>query len=179
MSKEYDKPIFLDVKIIDFNDKDIEKKYVEEIKNLCADQAFAVLATYGANGTSASLISFAVDSDLRNIVFMTPRNTAKYDHILENPDIAMLIDNRSDRPDSINQISALTISGTANAIVNGDDIEKWTDLFLKKHPNLLDFAHSPSTAAIIIDVKKCVFVSKFQEVFEWHPDWQRGQGTIG
>ena len=79
----------------------------------------------------------------------------------------MLIDNRSDHPDSINQISALTITGTATIINGGEDAIKWTDLFLKKHPNLFDFANSPSTVTVVIEVKRRVFVSKFQEVFEW------------
>lgn len=167
MIKEYDKPIFLDVKSVVLNDQIMGNKYIEEIKNLCDEQAFAVLAAHGNNEASASLIAFAASSELDHIVFLTPKNTTKYDHILENNTIAMLIDNRSDHPDSINQISALTITGTATIINGGEDAGKWMDLFLKRHPNLFDFANSPSTVTVVIEVKRRVFVSKFQEVFEW------------
>ena len=154
---------------VDAQVKEVENKYLEDILNLCNNQAFAVLATYGVNGTSASLIAFAVDSALKNIVFLTPKNTTKYDHILENRNIAILIDNRSDCPESINQISALTISGTAAEMNDGDNVGKWINIFLHKHPNMLDFVNAPTTAAIIVKVEKCVYVSKFQEVFEWFP----------
>jgi hypothetical protein len=166
MSREYDKPIFIEVKSVDSKDKDIVNQYMEDIKNLCDNQAFAVLSTHGLDETGAFLIAFATSSDLKYIVFLTPKNTTKYDHILENNNIAILIDNRSDHPEGINQISAFTLSGSASIMSGGQDDDKWTDLFLKKHPNLFEFANSPSTVKVIVEVRKFIYVSKFQEVFE-------------
>jgi hypothetical protein len=173
MKKDYDKPIFLDVTNVASRDQAIEDRYIDEIKRLCDEQAFGVLSAHGAEEASASLITFATSSAIDQIIFLTPRNTTKYDHILENNSVAILIDNRADHPDSINQISALTITGTATILGGGEyagreNSEKWMDLFLKKHPNLVDFANAPSTVIVVVAVSRCVYVSKFQEVFEWN-----------
>ena len=149
MNKADDKPLFHDVQTVDAQHKDVEKQYIEEIKLLLGNQTFAVLATVGAEGASASLIAFAADESLQNIVFLTPKNTTKFDHIRENPGVALLVDSRSDNSLGLNQIGALTISGRA-AVLNADEnTKKLTDLFLKKHPNMCDFAIAPTTAAIL------------------------------
>ena len=173
MKKDFDKPIFLDVTNVSSGDKDKDARYIEEIRRLCDEQAFGVLSAYGAGEASASLITFATSSDIDHIIFLTPRNTTKYDHIIEHNSVAILIDNRADHPDGINQISALTITGTATILGSGanagrEDRDKWMNLFLKKHPNLLDFAHASSTVIVVVAVSRCVYVSKFQEVFEWN-----------
>jgi len=173
MKKDYDKPIFLDVTNVASGDQAIEVRYIGEIKGLCDEQAFGVLSAHGTEEASASLIAFAATTDIDQVVFLTPRNTTKYDHILENNSVAILIDNRADHPDSINQISALTITGTATILGGGENAgrensEKLRELFLEKHPNLVEFAHAPSTVIVVVAVSRCVYVSKFQEVFEWN-----------
>lgn len=170
MGKEYDKPIFIDVKNIDSNDKDSEQRCIDGIRNLSENQTFAVLATHGEGGPFASLVAFAVSGDLKHIVFVTPRNTTKYNNIHMNGNVTLLIDNRSDQPDSINQISALTITGTASEIKNGFAMEKWVSIYLEKHPGLGDFVNASSNTAILVEVENYVYVSKFQEVFVWSPN---------
>jgi len=170
MVKEYDKPIFIDVKNLDLGDKDLEQECIDGIRNLSDNQTFGVLATHGEGGILTSLVAFAADSDLKHIVFTTPMNTTKYSNIIMNPNITLLIDNRSDQPDSINQINALNIAGSASVINGGLAMEKWVGVYLKKHPNLVDFVNTSLNAVILVEVGKCAFVSKFQQVFEWYPD---------
>ncbi len=170
MGKEYDKPIFIDVKNIDSNDKDSEQRYIDEIRKMSDNQMFAVLATHGESGPFASLVAFAGSRDLKHIIFITPRNTKKYDNILVNGNVTLLIDNRSDRPGSINQISALTITGTASVMNNELFMDQWLRMYLSKHPNLNDFVEASSNIAILVEVDTYIYVSKFQEVFAWSPD---------
>lgn len=167
MKNDYDKPIYIDVKAADPAPAEAAQQQFEKMVRLCGDQAFAVLATVGLEGPTASLVAFAASPKLDRIVFLTPRETAKYGHILAEPKVALLIDDRSDHPGSINRISALTLSGVAQVLDEANGRSEWTSLFLEKHPNLSEFALAPSTAAILVSVASGVYVSKFQEVFEW------------
>lgn len=167
MKNNYDKPIYIDVKTVDPALAEASRQQFEKMVRLCGDQAFAVLATVGPEGPTASLIAFASSPKLDRIVFLTPRETAKHDHILAQPKVALLIDDRSDHPGSINRISALTLSGVAHVLDEANGRSEWTSLFLEKHPNLSEFALASSTAAILVSVTSGVYVSKFQEVFEW------------
>jgi alpha-D-ribose 1-methylphosphonate 5-triphosphate synthase subunit PhnL len=88
---------------------------------------------------------------------------------MQNPGVALLADSRSNNSLGLNQIGALTISGRAAVLNTEENKNKMTDLFLKKHPNMCDFANAPTTAVIQIKVQKVVYVSKFQQVFEWSP----------
>lgn len=170
MGKENDKPAFLTVRNIEAKDKDSEQECIDAIRNLSDNQAFAVLATHDDGGPFTSLVAFAAGRDLKHIIFITPKNTTKYNNIMMNRNITLLIDNRSDRPESINQISSLTVTGSAQVLSTGDFISSWADVYLEKHPNLSDFADLTSNAAILVEVGKYVYVSKFQQVIEWYPD---------
>lgn len=110
MDKKYDEPQYIDVDRT--SPEGIQAKDLkEEIKKLCDSQPFAVLATQGKDTTNASLISFMMSDDLKYMVFATPVNTTKYDFIVEQENVSVLVDDRSLQQDRINEISALTIVG--------------------------------------------------------------------
>jgi heme iron utilization protein len=83
--------------------------------------------------------------------------------------VSLLIDNRAQQPDSLNKISAVTITGKARILSDKDEMEKWSGLYLEKHPYLNGFVKSPSTAMVLVEVLRYFYVSRFQEVFEWSP----------
>ena len=168
MRKVYDEPMFIDLKIGIKKKEEAKKSLAEDIRRLCDSQSFAVLATQGNGQPYATLISFAATQNLKYIIFTTPKATRKYSLIEGDKRVSLLIDNRSNQPDSINQISALTITGNAR-ILTDEDQEHWTDLFMEKHPYLSNFVESDSTAMILVEVVRYFYVRKFQEVFEWSP----------
>ncbi len=131
------------------------------------DQPFAVLATQGKGITDASLINFAKSDDLKYIVFATPINTSKFDFIASDENVAILVDDRSQQQDSINQISALSITGKARILHDVNEITEWAGLLIKKHPNLTAFVKAPTTVVILVEVAQFLYVSKFQEVWEY------------
>ncbi len=172
MSKNYDEPMFIDVKRNDTeNDKklDLSDSIVQSIKELCEDQSFAVLSTKGTDQPYSSLIGFATSENLDYIVFATPIQTRKFNLLNHNEKVSVLIDNRSNQPDSINRISALTAIGSVKVLSEESDIKKWSEIYLNKHPYLNKFIHASSTAIILIKVSKYFYVRRFQEVVEWTP----------
>jgi len=170
MKKNYDEPMFIDVKRGRVEEEEGPRGVEEAIRSLCEEQSFAVLATQGQGQPYATLISFATSLDMKYVVFATPVQTRKYSLIQGDQMISMLIDNRSSQPDSLNRISALTITGKANVISDEKSVELWSGLLLGKHPYLSHFVKSPSTALILVEVTRYFYVRRFQEVFQWTPD---------
>lgn len=170
MTKDYDEPMFIDVKRKGAEDegKD-DDKTINAMKDLLEDQSFAVLSTQGTEQPYSSLISFASTEDLECIIFATPIQTRKFNLIKQNQKVSLLVDNRSNQPDSINEISALTAIGNVEILTEKGDIEHWSKLLIDKHKYLNDFIKASSTAIIVIKVSKYFYVRRFQEVFEWSP----------
>ena len=172
MGKDYDEPMFIDVKRNDSKDDkelDLSDSVIQSIKKLCEDQSFAVLSTKGTDQPYSSLIGFASSEKLDYIVFATPVQTRKFNLLTHNQQVSVLIDNRSNQPDSINRISALTAIGSVTVLKEESDIKKWSGILMDKHPYLSKFINASSTAIVLIKVDKYFYVRRFQEVVEWTP----------
>ena len=146
-----------------------EQTLEEAIRELCEGESFAVLATQGSGQPYASLIGFATSKDLKHLVFATPKQTRKYALLEKNNQVALLVDNRSSQPDRINDLSALTITGTGKILSAQEDKNKWGELLTEKHPYLRDFLAASDTAVVVVEVHKYLYVRRFQEVSEWIP----------
>jgi len=166
--KQYEEPIFIDVSKNSPDGGDA-RKLQDIIIRLLEEQPFAVLATQGKGITNASLISFAKTNDLKHIVFATPINSGKFELIDGDENISILVDDRSKQQNSINQISALTITGKARILQDENEIANWDGLLTEKYPNLTAFVKAPTTAVILVEVVRLLYVSKFQEVWEFDP----------
>lgn len=167
MNHDYDEPMFLD--LISCEKGCPEDQIETEIRTLCLEQPFAVLATQGEGQPYASLISFGVSDDLKHLVFSTPAQTRKYNLIIKNRKVSILVDNRSQQPESINLISGVTITGRARALTDTVEIENWSRLLIEKHSYLQKFVKSPSSSLIVVDTVRFFYVRRFQEVYQWTP----------
>jgi len=167
VNKQYDEPDFVDVvpgKIE--GDRD---QVESEIKALCFEQPFAVLATHDESQPYTSLISFAVDEELKHLAFSTPSQTKKYHLVTKNKNVSLLIDNRDQQPESINLIRALTITGAARPLEDPEEIERWSGLLVKRHSYLEKFIKSSTSSLILVDITRITYVRRFQEVYQWVP----------
>lgn len=162
MRKKYDEPLYSPDETCPDNEDDLKAAIWE----LLESQLFAVLSTHHAGQPYASLISFAATKDLKHIVFSTTRNSRKYSLLKNSPRVALLVDNRSQKPPLINYIQAVTITGKATIL---PEKSEWSPLLLDKHPYLREFIENPSTALIVVDVYRYFFVRRFQEVSQWIP----------
>ena len=142
-------------------------KGVEElkksVKKLGKEQLFAVLATVNEGQPYVSLVAFALTDDIKNLVFVTPRETRKFRYLEKNSRVSLLIDNSSNQSLDITEALAVTVSG--NAIeAKGSQREKLLKLFIEKHADLKDFSESEDSVIVCIDIKRLDIVEKFKNV---------------
>jgi uncharacterized pyridoxamine 5'-phosphate oxidase family protein len=135
------------------------------LKDLLKTQKLAVLATEDQNQPYGNLVAFAATNDLKYLVFATVRNTRKYANIINNPKVAMVIDNRSNRESDFHEAAAVTALGI---VKEAKDVEKGRleKLYLSKHPYLHEFITSPNCALLKIEVEVYYVVRRFQNVEE-------------
>lgn len=169
MSGEIGRPQYIDVHSNRMEASDLEE-LKKEIKTLLDTQPFAVLATQGDGITDASLVTIAMSDDLSHIVFATPINTGKYDFIVANENVSILLDDRTLHQNDINRISALTVFGKAKILSDGIETQAWGKHLMDKHPALSEFVKAPTSAIVLIHVTKYLFVKHFQDIREWAPD---------
>jgi hypothetical protein len=136
---------------------------------LGSSQRSAVLATVGGGRPYTSLVAFALTPDFKGIVFATPRATAKFRNIRENPEVSLLIDNRANTSGDVINAEALTVMGEARPVRRGKRREELAGLLKCKHPELSGFVDADTTALVFVSIVKAVHVGRFQEVSVWEP----------
>lgn len=166
MNKNSDSPKYIDVKRTD-NQRKAET--IERMKELYRKQSFGVLATQGEEDASTSLISFVVSDDFSQLIFASPSDTKKIDLIKQNQEVSILVDNRDQQPETINDIVAVSAKGHAK-ILDKNSKEEFSNALIEKHQYLKDFIAADSTVIVSVDISKYYYVSSFQETLEWSPD---------
>ena len=139
----------------------------ESLRELFRTQKLCVLSTLSQNHPYANLVGFWSNDELDEIIFATVRATQKYLNISKNSHVAVLIDSRSNKDyDFLSAIAATAIGKSEE--VSGIERDQLQSLFLEKHPNLVEFVSSPSSALMRINVESYFIVNNFQNVVELH-----------
>lgn len=139
------------------------------LKQLLQSQPLAVLATQQGGQPYASLVAFSSSKDLKRLYFATSRSTRKYAGLSTDPRVALLVDNRSNKPSDFRLAMAATATGKAAEVVPSER-QMAADLHLAKHPHLKDFVNSPTCALCEIRVRTFFVVTRFQSVVEIHTE---------
>jgi len=137
------------------------------LRRLDRTQRHAVLATTGQAGPLASLVAFVLTKERNGIVFATPTATAKYRNMKKSSGVALLIDNRTNSGKDYAGAEAVTVFGRAKEIKEGPRWAELATLLVSKHKELGPFVAAPTTALMLVTIRKCVHVGRFQEVTEW------------
>ncbi len=136
------------------------------LEDLCLSQPLAVLATADSSAPYANLVAVAFTLDLNHLFFATSRATRKWQNLSRNPQVSLLLDNRSNQVSDFSKAVAATIIGTAEEMT-GEDRERGEKLYLAKHPNLRDFLTEPECALFKVTIGKIYLVTHFQKVMEF------------
>jgi general stress protein 26 len=136
----------------------------ERLKFLNDTQRHTVLAPVSGGRPHTSLIAYALTSDMRTLLFATPKATAKYRNILKNSRVPLLIDTRKNSDSDYTSAEAITIAGTAKLVRKEAQRTEIGNVLIRKHPTLKDFVDARSTALIMVRISRCVHVSHFQVV---------------
>ena len=137
------------------------------VGDLLKGQNLAVLSTHYKGQPYASLVVFAATEDLKQILFATTRATRKYENIVQDPRVALLVDSRTNLNSDIHGAIAVTVTGRAEEVKEKDK-EAFLKIYLARHPHLKDFVRSPTCALLRVKVETYYMVSKFQKVIELH-----------
>jgi nitroimidazol reductase NimA-like FMN-containing flavoprotein (pyridoxamine 5'-phosphate oxidase superfamily) len=137
------------------------------LRELFARQRLGVLATHGPDSPYASLVAVRASDDLRYLYFSTTRATRKFQFLSAEPQVAMLVDSRSDDDLDFHGAVAATAVGTAREL-EGDEREEQLAAFLGRHPHLRPFSGAPTSALVELAVATYYIVTRFQNVTELH-----------
>lgn len=140
------------------------------IKRLVESHPFAVLCTQGQGQPYGSLVAYAVTQDLAHAVFATPKATRKFRLLSQCDHVALVIDNRPEFPDQLMAVEAVTATGRAVMVEEGDDFERCARLLTGRHAYLTKFVRSASCGLFRIQIVRYFHVSRFQEVRQWVPE---------
>jgi heme iron utilization protein len=132
------------------------------IKQYFDEQRFAVLATQSEGQPYTNLVAFAEFGNLRNILFVTSRDTRKYANALANKKVALLIDSRKNQASDLRNAVAITALGTITE-ANSNEIDNLSGIYLAKHPQLIEFLQKPLIALMQITVSEYI-VATFEGI---------------
>jgi nitroimidazol reductase NimA-like FMN-containing flavoprotein (pyridoxamine 5'-phosphate oxidase superfamily) len=127
---------------------------LEVMKSLVKEKDVCVLATTSADKPHCSLMAYVTDEDCREIYMATHKQSRKYENLMKNPSVSLLIDTRDEhlgpgRPDA----KALTVSGTFKEIDDKDKKIEVRSKLLDRHPHVKEFLEHPDAEILRIKVE--------------------------
>lgn len=136
------------------------------ISNVLQSCRLAVLATEGNGQPHASLIAITPFSGLRELIFATYRNTRKFENLLINGRVAVLI--QAEDADSSLKQSAIALTAYGNAQeVEKSDYQEFMQAHLAKHPDQANFLSTEDLVIMRIKIDKYQVVRSIDDVIWW------------
>ena len=137
------------------------------IRDLLESQRLAVLTTVKNDQPHTSLMAFIFSDDLKELIVATGTSTRKYQNIVENPKVSLLVDNRTEVAADFSLALALSIFGKAQPL-EASRQDECAGHYLFRHPALKFFLDAESTVLLRIEVSHYSLVSEFQNVTNYH-----------
>jgi nitroimidazol reductase NimA-like FMN-containing flavoprotein (pyridoxamine 5'-phosphate oxidase superfamily) len=110
----------------------------KKIGDLFRSQKLAVLATTNKSQPYCNLVAFAETGDSKSLIFVTDRNTSKFRNLLNNRQVSLLIDDRSNPSLGFGNNIAVTALGLAEEI-SPEEKPYFIELLTSKHPDIVSF----------------------------------------
>jgi nitroimidazol reductase NimA-like FMN-containing flavoprotein (pyridoxamine 5'-phosphate oxidase superfamily) len=118
---------------------------------LLSRQGLCVLATAGPEGAHASLMSFLWEPEERRIYLVSSADTRKYQNLLAEPRVSLLIDDR--RSADVSSIRALTVRGRCRPLEEGRAEAEVLARFAAEHPQLARICADPESRVLVVEVE--------------------------
>jgi nitroimidazol reductase NimA-like FMN-containing flavoprotein (pyridoxamine 5'-phosphate oxidase superfamily) len=150
-------------------DRPTDHALKERIRNLVKSQSFCVLCTQGEGQPYGSLIAYGFTGNLKHFFFTTPKPTRKYKQLKECDRVSLVIDSRCRHPEETIGVEAVTITGRARQVDPEKGHRADLEMLKKRHPYMAHFLDSASTALFEIEAVRYLYVTRFQEVYQWIP----------
>ncbi len=139
------------------------------IEDIFKTSRFAVLATESEGQPHASLIAVTPMEGFRKLIFATYRNTRKYNNLVHNGKVALLVESTDMIKSGLQKSFVLTAFGHAEEI----ELPQKNMVFnahLERHPELLTFLQSEECILVQIKVDTYQVVRGIDDVEWWTID---------
>lgn len=146
--------------LAEMNSPNQNREYVEEILHSCR---LAVLATEAHGQPHASIIAITPVRSIWQLVFATYRTTRKFENILHNGRVAVLIQGEDFDSSGHNKGCAITAFGLAQEVAITEKDEA-VHAHLERHPDLLNFLQAADATIIQIKIEKFQVVRGIDEI---------------
>lgn len=147
-------------------EKMIQSEAIQKTLSLFKSQTLAVLATINESRPYCNLVAFAETNDAKSLVFATHRNTRKYKNLLNNQQVSLLIDDRTNLNAEIGSKVAITAVGWAEEI-SADEMPGLIALLIAKQPALSTFIKGADIALFRVRVSDYI-IAGFDSVERLH-----------
>ena len=141
---------------------------INRLSELLTSERVGVLATRFEGAPHQSLIAYVCSEDLREIYFVSPRDTRKVRAIEQDPRVSLLVDNRQNVESEFDACIAATAKGTVERL-SAPNTHPCYKTYLARHPYLESFVVSPICEFFRISVLSYSLASRFESVQEVVP----------
>lgn len=121
----------------------MSKKKEKIIDELIQSKDICVLATTNGLEAHACLMNYMVDHAAMKFFMLSRKGSRKHKNLTAHPHVSLLIDRRDED-------LALTVRGLYKPLKKEQTIAAILKLFLKKHPQMKEFAEQPDVELIRI-----------------------------
>lgn len=126
---------------------------LEKMKTLLKEKDICVLATVSAGYPHCSLMAYVTDEECREIYMVTYRKSRKYENLIKNPSVSLLIDSREDHRGSRRpEAKALTVSGTFQKVDDEAKRARICSSLMGRHPHLKELINHPDAEILCIRI---------------------------
>ena len=130
---------------------------LEKMKALAREKNICVLATITGSKPYCSLMAYVTNKACTEIYMVTHRQTQKYQNLIANPAVSLLIDTRDASPRSAAR--AMTIEGVYQKITDPTKEEAVRQKLLSTHPHLNEFMGHPEAEVLQIKIRSFLLLN--------------------
>ncbi|MDA3798193.1 MAG: pyridoxamine 5'-phosphate oxidase family protein [Kiritimatiellae bacterium] len=138
------------------------------LKELIDSQLFGILSSCMKEYPYLNLMAFIPYDNYKSLIFATARETLKYCNLKEHPECSIFIDNQRNQSTDSFEAKGVSACGKAYELITGNEYNKITKLYLKRHPAMANFIKSPTIAVFKMQIDTYSFVENFENVTKIH-----------
>ena len=135
----------------------------DTIRQVLDSRKVAVLATQGPEYPHACLVAFAAADDLRHLYFVTMRSTRKFENMIHENRVMLLVDDRSNSETDFDSATVITGRGKATPVPY-DAAREMLPFYLNRHPHLEAFARHENSVLVGVQIGSYAVVTRFQKL---------------
>ena len=130
---------------------------LEEMKALAREKNSCVLATIVDTKPYCSLMAYVTNRACTEIYMVTHRQSQKFQNLIANPAVSLMIDTRDTSPRSAAR--AMTVEGVFQKITDPAKEQQVRRELLSTHPHLNEFMDHPEAEVFQITIKSFLLLN--------------------